>query len=49
MLATTIQGGRVRGTDQQTGHLFGYLPPEEQRRSDLWILEARACCGKVSH
>jgi transposase len=30
MRATTIQGGRVRGDDEQTGHLFSYLSPDER-------------------
>jgi len=30
MPATTIPGGRVRGNDQQTGHLFSYLSPDER-------------------
>jgi len=30
MLATTILGGRVRGNDEQTGHLFSYLSPDER-------------------
>ena len=30
MLATTTEGGRVRGNDQQTAHLFSYLSPDER-------------------
>jgi transposase len=30
MPATTIPGGRVRGNDEQTGHLFSYLSPEDR-------------------
>jgi Transposase DDE domain len=30
MPATTIFGGRVRGNDQQTGHLSSYLSPDER-------------------